>query len=138
MAQGQRVYFLGTLTRNPEVRYAPNGMAVARCGVAVPTHSRQGDTWHADVCRIDVVAFGPHAETMGASLRQGRGVLIEGRLQRRWEQKGQSRRTREVIVERLQVLSRFRGNVPEVAGGEQSQRGVRPVGVPTATDAAPW
>ena len=108
MAQGQRVYFLGTLTRNPEVRYAPNGMAVARCGVAVPTRIRQGDTWHADVCRIDVVAFGPHAETMGASLHQGRGVLIEGRLQRRWEQKGQSRRTREVIVERLQVLSRFR------------------------------
>ena len=44
MAQGHRVYFLGTLTRNPEVRYTPTGMAVARCGVAVPTRLRQGDT----------------------------------------------------------------------------------------------
>ena len=122
MAQGQRVYFLGTLTRNPEVRYAPNGMAVARCGVAVPTRLRQGDTWHADVCRIDVVAFGPQAETVGASLRQGRGVLIEGRLQwRRWEQEGQSRFSREVIIERLQVLSRLRANVPEVAGEANSR-----------------
>src|SRR5919197_537365 len=68
MAQGHRVYFLGTLTRNPEVRYAPNGVAVARYGVAVPTRIRQGDTWHADVCCIDVVAFGHQAETMGASL----------------------------------------------------------------------
>ena len=122
MHQGPRVYFLGTLTRPPEVRYAPNGMAVARCGVAVPTHLRQGDTWHTDVCRIDVVAFGLQAETMGASLRQGRGVLIEGRLQRqRWEQEGQSRRAREVIVERFQVLSRRRTNVPEVAGDASSR-----------------
>ena len=116
MAQGPRVYFLGTLTRHPEVRYAPNGMAVARCGVAVPTRLRQGDTWHVDVCRIEVVAFGPYAETMGASLRQGRGVLIEGRLQRRCKQEGQSRRTRAVIVERLQVLSHFGADVSEAAG----------------------
>ena len=121
MAQGPRVYFLGTLTRHPEVRYAPNGMAVARCGVAVPTRLRQGDTWHVDVCRIEVVAFGPHAETMGASLRQGRGVLIEGRLQRRWEQEGLSRCTREVIIERLQVLSRLRANVPDAAGEASSR-----------------
>jgi single-strand DNA-binding protein len=109
MAQGHRVYFLGTLTRNPEVRYTPNGLAVARFGVAVPTRLRQGDTWHADVCCIDVVAFGPHAEAVGASLRQGRGVLIEGRLQwRRWKQAGQSRFTREVIAERIQCLPRPR------------------------------
>ena len=44
MAQRHRVYFLGTLTRNPEVRYAPNGMVVARYGVAVPTRLRYGGT----------------------------------------------------------------------------------------------
>ena len=42
MAHGHRVYFLGTLTRNPEVRSAPNGMAEARYGVAVPTRRRPG------------------------------------------------------------------------------------------------
>jgi len=124
MAQKHRVYFLGNLTRNPEVHYAPNGMAVARCGVAVPTRLRQGDTRHADVCCIDVVAFGPQAETVGASLRKGRGVLIEGRLQwRRWKQEGQYRNTREVIAERIRVLSCPRANTLEAAGGGSAPRG---------------
>jgi single-strand DNA-binding protein len=124
MAQTHRVYFLGNLTRNPEVRYAPNGMAVARCGVAVPTRLRQGDTWHADVCCIDVVAFGPQAERVGASLHKGRGVLIEGRLQwRRWEQEGQSRLTREVIAERIQCLPRPQADACEAAGGGRSPTG---------------
>jgi len=124
MAQMHRVYFLGNLTRNPEVRYAPNGMAVARCGVAVPTRIRQGDTWHADVCCIEVVAFGLQAATVGASLRKGRGVLIEGRLQwRRWKQEGQYRHTREVIAERIRVLSRPRADTLEAVGGGSTPRG---------------
>jgi len=139
MAQGPRVYFLGTLTRHPEVRYAPNGMAVARCGVAVPTRLRQEDTWHTDVCRLEVVAFGPHAETVDASLRQERGVLIEGRLQwRRGEREGQSRCTREVIIERLQVLSRRRANVPEGSRGGSARRGWEPVRVPLVAETVPW
>jgi len=124
MAQMHRVYFLGNLTRNPEVRYAPNGMAVARCGVAVPTRIRQGDTWHADVCCIEVVAFGLQAATVGASLCKGRGVLIEGRLQwRRWKQEGQYRHTREVIAERNRVLSRPRADTLEAVGGGSTPRG---------------
>jgi single-strand DNA-binding protein len=118
MAQVYRVYFLGNLTRNAEVRSAPNGMVVARCGVAVPTRIRQGDTWHADVCCIDVVAFGSQAEMVGAALRKGRGVLIEGRLQwRRWNQAGQYRCTREVIAERIQLLSRPGADALEATGG---------------------
>jgi single-strand DNA-binding protein len=124
MAQMHRVYFVGNLTRNPEVCYAPNGMAVARCGVAVPTRLRQGDTWHTDVCCIDVVAFGPQAETVGASLHKGRGVLIEGRLQwRRWKQAGQSRLTREVIVERIQCLPRPQSDIFEAAEDASSPKG---------------
>ncbi len=136
MAQVHRVYFLGNLTRNPEVRYAPNGMAVARWGVAVPTRIRQGATWHADVCCIDVVAFGHQAETIGASLCKGRGVLIEGRLQwRRWEQEGQYRSTREVIAERIQCLPRPRADALEATGGGSSPRGPQRVGGPPAAEA---
>jgi len=101
MAQRHRVYFLGTLTRNPEVRYAPNGMAVARYGVAVPTRLRHGDTWHTDVCRIEVVAFGPQAATIGTALHKGRGVLI---------------------AERMQCLSHPRTDVLEVARGRSTSR----------------
>jgi single-strand DNA-binding protein len=124
MAQGYRVYFLGNLTRNPEVRYAPNGMAVARCGVAVPTRLRQGDTWHTDVCCIEVVAFGHQAETVGAAVFPGRGGLIEGRLQwRRWTQEGQSCFTREVIAERIQCLPRPQADVGKAARGGSAPQG---------------
>ena len=126
MAPLHRVYFLGNLTRDPEVWYAPNGTAVVRWGLAVPTRLRQGDSWHTDVCCIEVVAFGPQAVTVGAVLRKGRGVLIEGRLQwRRWEQEGQYRRTREVIAERIQCLSRPR-EAPRAAAGV----GCAPSGAP--------
>ena len=125
MAQVHRVYFLGNLTRNPEVRYAPNGMAVARYGVAVPTRLRQGDTWHTDVCCIEVVAFGPQADTVGAALRKGRGVLIEGRLQwRRWKREGQYRSTREVIAERIQCLPRPQADAFEASGDRSSPKGM--------------
>jgi len=111
------VYFLGNLIRDPEVRYAPNGTAVARWGLAVPTRLRQGDTWHDDVCCIDVVAFGRQAETVGAALRQGRTVLIEGRVQwRRGAQEGPSCSSQEVIAERIQVLSRSRKGALAAAG----------------------
>ena len=112
-----RVYFLGHLIRDPEVRYAPNGTAVARCGLAVPTHIRQGHTWQDDICRIDVVVFGPQAERVWASLRTGQGVLIEGRVQRRWAQEGQSRRTQEVIAERIRLLPYPREASRAGAGG---------------------
>ena len=138
MAQVHRVYFLGNLTRNPEVRYAPNGVAVARYGVAVPTRIRQGATWHADVCCIEVVAFGHQAETMGASLHKGRGVLIEGRLQWRWwKQEGQYRSTREVIAERIQVLSRPWVDTLEATDVGRSPSSAGRVGVPPTAEAWP-
>jgi len=94
-----------------------------RYGVAVPTRLRHGDTWHTDVCRIEVVAFGPQAATIGTALHKGRGVLIEGCLRwRRWKQEGQYYRTREVIAERMQCLSHPRADVLEVAGGRSASR----------------
>jgi single-strand DNA-binding protein len=130
MAPLHRVYFLGNLIQDPEVWYAPNGTAVARWGLAVPTRLRRGDTRHDDVCCIDVVAFGRQAETVGASLRKGRTVLIEGRVQwRRGEQEGQSRRTHEVIAERIQVLPRPREGALVAAGVGRCSRGARPAEV---------
>ena len=138
MAPLHRVYFLGNLLQDPEIGYAPNGTAVARWGLAVPTRRRQGDTWHADVCCIHVVAFGRQAATVGAALRKGRTVLIEGRVQwRRGAQEGPSRCTQEVIAERIQVLARPRAGTRAAAGIGRSSSGTRPAGVPPAGDALP-
>ena len=72
--------FVGNLTRNPEVCYAPNGMASAVRRRCAKLASARG-TPATDVCRIDVAAFAPKSKRFGASLHKGRGVLIEGRLQ---------------------------------------------------------
>jgi single-strand DNA-binding protein len=138
MAPLHRVYFLGNLLRDPEVWYAPNGTAVARCGLAGPTHIRQGDTWQDDVCRIDVVVFGRQAERVQASLRKGQGVLIEGHVPWRWgKPEGQSRRTQEVIAERIQLLPRSREATLAGAGVGSCPSGVRPAVDRPAFEARP-
>ena len=108
MASLNKVLLLGNLTRDPELRYAPNGTAVARFGLAINSRFRQGEEWKDDVCFVDVVVFGRQAETAGEYLAKGRMALIEGRLQwRSWEgQDGQKRSKHEVIADRVQFMSR--------------------------------
>ena len=69
MAQMHRVYFVGNLTRNPEVCCAERyGCSAVRRRRA--SRLRQGDTWHTDVCCIDVAAF-------GAESRNGRRLSAQ-------------------------------------------------------------
>ena len=64
MASLNKVILLGNLTRDPELRYAPNGTAVARFGLAVNTQrAGQGEDRKEEVCFVDIVAFGRQAET---------------------------------------------------------------------------
>src|SRR5512145_2475047 len=111
MASLNKVILLGNLTRDPELRYAPNGTPVARFGLAVNTsRAGQGDERREEVCFVDIVAFGRQAETASEYLSKGRAALIEGRLQwRSWEgQDGQKRSKHEVIAERIQFMPRGR------------------------------
>jgi single-strand DNA-binding protein len=120
MASLNKVILLGNLTRDPELRYAPNGTAVARFGLAINSRYRQGEEWKDDVCFVDVVVFGRQAETVGEYLSKGRMALIEGRLQwRSWEsQDGQKRSKHEVIADRVQFLTRARDEGTGRAGPE--------------------
>ena len=111
MASLNKVILLGNLTRDPELRYAPNGTPVTRFGLAVNTsRAGQGDERKEEVCFVDIVAFGRQAETASEYLSKGRPALVEGRLQwRSWEgQDGQKRSKHEVVAERIQFMSRGR------------------------------
>src|SRR4030095_6655094 len=133
MAPLHRVYFLGNVIQDPEAWSAPNGTAVARCGLAVPPRLGEGDTCHEDFCCIEVLAFGRQADTVKATLRQGCTVLIEGRVQWwRVAQGGPSRHTQAVIAERIQCLSRPQKASRPTAGGRGARRGARLVGGPAA------
>ena len=93
MAGFNKVILIGNLTRNPELRYTPNGTPVAALGLAVSRRYKQGDDLKEEVCFVDIVVFGKQAEHCGQYLSKGNGVIVDGRLQqRRWEtEDGQKR-----------------------------------------------
>ncbi len=103
-----KVILMGNLTRDPEVRYTPQGTSVCNFGLAVNRTFKQGDEVKKEVTFINVVVFGRQADTCGQYLNKGSGVLIEGRLQeRRWEtDEGQQRSRHEVVAQNVRFLSK--------------------------------
>jgi single-strand DNA-binding protein len=106
MASLNKVFMIGNLTRDPELRYVPSGTPVATFGLAV---NRTFVTQHGDkkdeVCFVRVVVFGKQAESCSQYLTKGKPVFIEGRLQyRAWEQDGQKRSTLDIVADRVQFL----------------------------------
>lgn len=144
MADLNRVFLIGNLTRDPEVRYTPKGTAVGDLSLAVNTTIRSPDGQvKEETCFIDVVTWGRQAETAKEYLRRGSPVFVEGRLQfDQWETKeGEKRNRIRVRAERVQFLGRSRpaGSHPS---GEEPERlpeaggPARPAeeGVPEADD----
>ncbi len=103
-----KVILVGNLTRDPEIRYTPQGTSVCNFGLAVNRRYKQGEEVKKEVTYIDIVTFGKQAETCGQYLNKGSGVLVEGRLQeRRWEtEEGQKRSKHEVVAQTVRFLSR--------------------------------
>lgn len=102
-----RVILIGRLTRDPEMRYTPSGVASVRMGLAVqrPFTNQQGER-EADF--IDVRAWRKLAETCATHLKKGRLVAVEGRLEvRNYEtQDGQKRKSVEVVADDVRFLDR--------------------------------
>ena len=107
MTSFNKVILLGNLTRDPEVRYTPNGIAVASFAIAVNRKYKQGDETKEEVSYIDIVVFGKQAESCGQYINKGDSVLIDGRLQqRRWDDKdtGQKRNKIEVVAQSVNFM----------------------------------
>lgn len=123
-----KVILVGNLGQDPEVRYMPNGGAVANITLATSESWRDKQTgenkeiteWHR------VVLFGKLAEVAGEYLRKGSQVYIEGQLRtRKWQdQGGQDRYTTEVVVNvggTMQMLGGRQQGAGAPMGGGQSQ-----------------
>ena len=107
MASLNKVLLIGNLTKDPELRYTPNGTAVTNLRVAVNRKfkDRTGELKE-DTCFITVTAWDKQAEICNQYLQKGRPVFVEGILQSRsWETgDGQKRSTIDVRAERIQFL----------------------------------
>ena len=106
MSDTNTVILTGNLTRDPELRHTPSGVAVANVGLASNRKYRQGDELKEDVCFVDVTAFGSTAQAVAEHLVKGRKVLVEGRLRyHAWEnENGQKRSKVDVIANRVNFL----------------------------------
>lgn len=114
-----KVFILGRLTADPQLRSTPGGQPVASFGVATNRvwtdksgQKQESTEFH------NVVVWGRQAEVASKFLTKGSLVLVEGRLQtRNWEGKdGQQHRTTEIIAERMQLGPRPMGS----GGGRQT------------------
>lgn len=110
MANLNKVFLIGNLTRDPELRYTPTGVAVANLGLAVNRRFRDkmGELKE-DVCFLTVTVWDKQAEACCQYLQKGSPVFVEGVLQSRsWETNdGQKRSTIDVRAERIQFLGKF-------------------------------
>src|SRR3989304_3366193 len=105
MASFNRVILVGNLTRDPELRYIPSGMAVSDIGLAVNDRVKRGDQWVEEPVFVDITLWGRTAEVANEYLSKGSPVLIEGRLKLdRWEKDGQKHSKLKVTAEKMQML----------------------------------
>ena len=106
MSDTNMIVLTGNLTRDPELRHTPSGVAVANVGLASNRKYKQGDELKEDVCFVDVTVFGSTAVAVAEHLNKGRKVLVEGRLRyHAWEaQDGQKRSKVDVIANRVNFL----------------------------------
>jgi len=104
--QLNKVLLAGNLTRDPELRYTPQGTAVCTMSLALNRNYKSGEGSKQEVCYVRVVAWAKLAEICGQYLAKGRPVFIEGRLQSRsWQtQDGSKRNTLEVVAVNIQFL----------------------------------
>ncbi|TLD82846.1 single-stranded DNA-binding protein [Helicobacter sp. MIT 11-5569] len=115
-----KVILVGNLTRDVELRYLPNGSALAKIGLATNRrYKKQDGSQGEEVCFVDVNLFGRTAEVANQYLRRGSQVLIEGRLVlESWtDNNGQKRNKHSITAESMQMLgSRNEGGIPNHGG----------------------
>lgn len=123
MAKGiNKVILVGNLGQDPEIRYMPQGGAVANLSIATSETYKDKATgqpkevteWHR------VVMYGKLAEIAGEYLKKGSKVYIEGKLKtRKWQdQQGVERYTTEIVANELQMLD----GQPQQPAAAQGQR----------------
>ena len=107
MANLNKVFLIGNLTADPELRYTPSGTAVADLRLAVNREfsSKEGER-KSETLFVDIVVWARQAENCSQYLSKGRPVMVEGRLKLdTWEnQQGEKRSRLRVVAENIQFL----------------------------------
>lgn len=125
MANFNKVYLMGNLTRDPELRYTPKGQAVAKLGLAVNRrYTTESGEAREEVTFVDIDAWGKQAEVISQYCKKGKPLFVEGRLKLdQWDDKttGQKRSALRVHLEGFQFIGGPQtgdgGGAPGMGGG---------------------
>jgi single-strand DNA-binding protein len=124
MANFNKVILVGNLTRDPELRYTPKGMAIAKVGLAINRNwTSEGGEKKEEVTFVDVDIFGRTAENVAQYMKKGRPIMVEGRLRLdQWDDKqtGQKRSRLGVVAETVQFLGSPSGGSGGGEGGDSA------------------
>jgi single-strand DNA-binding protein len=133
MANYNRVILAGNLTRDPELRYTPKGVAIAKITLAINrTWKNETGETKEEVTFVDVDAFGRQAVVVGQYMKKGRPFLVEGRLKLdQWEDKNTHQKQSKLKV----VLEGF--SFIDSKGGESGAPSDAPRVRTAATATAP-
>jgi len=122
MASYNKVLLMGNLTKDPELRYTPQGTAVANLRMAVNRRYKdKNQELKEEVCFITAVVWNKQAETCNQYLHKGSSLFVEGRLQSRsWEDNtGAKRSVIEVRAERVQFMGAPTGKPQAAAAAHE-------------------
>ncbi len=124
MTDINRVFLVGRLTRDAELRFTTAGTPVGKFSIAVNRSKKNGDKWDEEVNYFDIVLWGKTAEALSKYLTKGKQVAVEGELrQSRWEQDGQSRSRVEIHAGNIQLLGGTASSSGSPASGQGAGSG---------------
>ncbi len=110
MATDNQVTLVGNLTDDPELRFTPNGAAVANFRLAVTPRVREGDSWKdGETSFFRVNVWRQTAENVAETLQKGARCIVVGRLRMRsWEtQEGEKRSVTEIEADEVGPSLKF-------------------------------
>ena len=130
MAYLNKVFLIGNLTRDPELRVTPKGTAICQFGIAVNRQFKdESGATRDETTFVDIEAWGKQGELVSKYLSKGSLAMVEGRLKfDQWEDKtsGQKRSKIKVVLDNVQFLSSrggAAGGGPGAPGGEAESSG---------------
>lgn len=122
-----RVFLMGNVTRDPELRYISNGTAVTEIGLAINDRRKSASgEWIEETTFVDITLWGRTAEIAGEYVTKGSPLLVEGRLKLdTWEKDGKKNSKLRVVGDRMHLIGSKGGVRSEGAPGGSRSRGGR-------------
>jgi single-strand DNA-binding protein len=147
MAYLNKVFLIGNLTRDPELRVTPKGTAICQFGIAVNRQFKdESGATRDETTFVDIEAWGKQGELVSKYLTKGSLAMVEGRLKLdQWEDKtsGQKRSKMKVVLDNVQFLSTRGGagggaapaeGIDQTASPERFAPPSRPAAKPAASE----